>query len=502
VAASFSASLEEARLTSPRATTVYAVVVAALFSASSSAPTPVYQLYQHSFAFSPFILTLIFATYAFCLLGALLTVGGLSDYVGRRPVIFAALVLNAAAMAMFIVAASTPWLFAARAMQGLATGAATATLGAAIQDSDRVRGPLLNSITIFIGLTVGVLASGALVAYAPAPTQMIFIVLLSVSVLLVLPLWQMRETATLKSGAISSLRPHVAVPPQAMRAFLRVTPANIATWALGGFYFSLMPSLVAVATDQTSHFVGGLVVASLTLTASLSVVVLRHTRAERALAIGTISLASGVAITLVGAALGLAPLLLLGTVVSGIGFGASFLVTLQTILPLAASGERAGLLSAYYVESYLAFSVPVILGGLFVPIIGLVSTTFTYGTLVILLALMSAVLTRASAKAADRRDDSQPQLVQAANTSSAAAALEEILHLILRRAMEIAALPADRREPHFESIHRSCRSAAKQIGQGSQKSVDTADKMVAFTVAIVGIIDEGLRTGPDPDGRS
>jgi hypothetical protein len=479
------------------------VVVAALFSASSTAPTPVYQLYQHSFGFSPFILTLIFATYAFCLLGALLTVGGLSDYVGRRPVIFAALVLNAAAMAMFIAAGSTPLLFAARAMQGLATGAATATLGAAIQDSDRVRGPLLNSVTIFIGLTAGVLASGALVAYAPAPTQMIFMVLLGASALLALPLWQMRETAILKSGAISSLRPHVVVPPQALRAFIRVTPANIATWALGGFYFSLMPSLVAVATGQT-HFVGGLVVASLTLTASLTVVVLRHTRAERALAIGTISLASGIAITLVGAALGLASLLLLGTVVSGVGFGSSFLVTLRTILPLAASGERAGLLSAYYVESYLAFSVPVILGGLFVPILGLVSTTLIYGTLVILLALMSAVITGTSAETGERRDDSQPEFAQPrssqANTSSAEAALEEILNMILRRAMEIAALPADRRGPHYESIHGSCRGAAEHIGQSPEKSADTADKMVAFTVAIVGIVEEGLRADPDRRG--
>jgi hypothetical protein len=194
-------------------------------------------------------------------------------------------------------------------------------------------------------------------------------------------------------------------------------------------------------------------------------------------------------------------LLLLGTVVSGIGFGASFLATLQTILPLAASGERASLLSAYYVESYLAFSVPVVLGGLFVPILGLVSTTLTYGTLVILLTLMSAAITRTSAVAGGgRRADSQAQLAQPRssqmNTSSAEAALEEILHMILRRAMEIAALPADQRELHYESIHRSCRGR-RRTNRSPEKSVDTADKMVAFTVAIVGIVEEGIRAGPD-----
>ena len=32
---------------------------------------------------------------------------------------------------------------------------------------------------------------------------------------------------------------------------LRVTPVTIASWALGGFYFSLMPALVRVATGVT-----------------------------------------------------------------------------------------------------------------------------------------------------------------------------------------------------------------------------------------------------------
>jgi MFS family permease len=58
--------------------------------------------------------TTIFAVYAFSLLAALLTVGSLSDYVGRRPVILAALVLNAAAMMLFIRADSAAALIEAR----------------------------------------------------------------------------------------------------------------------------------------------------------------------------------------------------------------------------------------------------------------------------------------------------------------------------------------------------------------------------------------------------
>ncbi len=50
---------------------------------------------------TPFWVTIVFASYVASLLAALLTVGGLSDYVGRRPVILAALLLNAVAMLLF-----------------------------------------------------------------------------------------------------------------------------------------------------------------------------------------------------------------------------------------------------------------------------------------------------------------------------------------------------------------------------------------------------------------
>lgn len=68
------------------------------FMAASSAPTPLYRLYQQLWQFSPVTLTLIFATYAFTLLGSLLIIGSLSDYIGRRPVIIAAITLQIISM--------------------------------------------------------------------------------------------------------------------------------------------------------------------------------------------------------------------------------------------------------------------------------------------------------------------------------------------------------------------------------------------------------------------
>src|ERR1700691_853638 len=162
-------------------TTVMRAIAAMPFSACGAAPTPLYQQYQESFGLTPLMLTIIFAAYVLSLLLALLTVGSLSDYIGRRPAILAALALNIAAMLMFMTAQSAMTLVIARAVQGFATGLATATLGAAILDTDRRRGPVLNSITACSGLTAGTLGAAILVSYAPDPGQFLYLILLIMS---------------------------------------------------------------------------------------------------------------------------------------------------------------------------------------------------------------------------------------------------------------------------------------------------------------------------------
>lgn len=384
------------RVLSPRAVTVYGAVAAATFLASASSPTPLYRIYQEIFGLTPFVVTVIFAVYALSLLAALLVVGALSDHIGRRPVILAALILNAAAMLLFIEADSAATLAAARLIQGLATGIATTSLGATILDADRRRGPMLNSLMPFAGLTAGSLVSGTLVAFGPAPTQLIYLVLLGLTGGLALLLWFLPETAEGKPGALASLRPRLRVPPAARRTLLEITPVCIAAWSLGGFYFSLMPSLVRAATGQASPFVGGLVVAALTLTATLAVFLTRNRPAPAVLVLGSAALALGVGLILAAIQAGLVPLILAGTVVLGVGFGAGFSGSMRRLLPLAGPQERAGLLSAYYIQSYTAFSVPAVLAGLAAPRLGLIETATVFGLIVLVLALLSLVATLAA----------------------------------------------------------------------------------------------------------
>jgi Na+/melibiose symporter-like transporter len=373
------------------AMTISSFAGAILIAASSSAVTPLYRLYQASMHLTPLLITVVFAVYAVSLLGALLTIGGLSDYVGRRPVILAALLLNGAAMLLFARAGDVGQLILARAVQGFCVGAGATTFGAAILDTNRTRGPLLNSVTGFLGLTVGALGAAAMVTFAPDPLHMVYEVLLGITILMIVLLWAMPESALGKAGALASLRPHVSVPSQSRSILVRLTPANVATWSLGGFYLSLMPTVVATTMGGTSPSIGGIVVATLMLTAAIAVAAFRDWPARRLVLLGPSALSIGVAVSLFGIAQQQVVLLLAGTVIAGFGFGSIFSGAMRSLLPTAHPDQRAGLLSAFYVQSYLAFSLPAVAAGVAVPLIGLSTTAYIYGAAVIGLAAISMI---------------------------------------------------------------------------------------------------------------
>jgi MFS family permease len=371
------------------AMTAFSFTGALLIAASSSAVTPLYRLYQQSMHLTPLLITIVFAVYAFSLLVALLTVGGLSDYVGRRPVILGALVLNAAAMLLFARAGDVGQLILARAVQGFCVGTGTTALGAAILDTNRARGPLLNSVTAFLGLTAGALGAAALVTFAPDPLHMVYDVLLGLTIVMIALLWAMPESAAGKSGALSSLRPHVSVPHQSRSILIRLTPANVACWSLGGFYLSLMPTVVATTMGVVSPWVGGIVVGTLMLTAAIAVAAFKETPARRLVLLGPGALSIGVAVSLFGIQQQQVAALLAGTIIAGCGFGSIFSGTMRSLLPTAKPDQRAGLLSAFYVQSYLSFSLPAVAAGLSVPLLGLSTTAYVYGAVIIVLAVIS-----------------------------------------------------------------------------------------------------------------
>jgi predicted MFS family arabinose efflux permease len=356
------------------------------YLAASTAPSPLYALYREAWGFSALTLTVVFATYAFTLLAALLFFGALSDHRGRREVVVVSLLLEAAAILVFRHADSVGWLVLARAVQGVATGIATSALSAGMQDLHRERGALLNSIAPLLGMGVGALGAGALAQFAPAPTRLVYDVLLVVLAAQTLAAFRLPETVSRRAGALAAMRPQLAVPRRARAMLLQVLPVNTAQWALGGFYASLAPSLARIVTGLHSPLLGGGVVATLVLSGAAAVLALRTRPARAVLASGTAALVLGLGVTLAGVQWHSTAAFFAGSAIAGLGFGAAFNGTLRSLVPLAEAHERAGLMSTFFALSYLAFSVPAIVAGLLAGRIGLQAAAMGYGLLLVALA--------------------------------------------------------------------------------------------------------------------
>jgi MFS family permease len=366
---------------------------------ASSAPSPLYVVYQAQWHFSALTLTSVFAVYVVALLVSLVFAGSLSDRVGRRPVLVLALTVQVAAMVLFGVAHDVGVLFAARIVQGLATGVATGALSAALIDLQPKGRPhlgaLLSAVTPPLGLAAGALGSGLLVQYGPDPLRLVYWLLAGVFALAIVGVLAMPETVAgrRRGGWASVLQPRVGVPHEVRKTFVAIAPVLVATWALGGLYLSLGPSLAIALLHTTSHVTGALVIVALTATGAATSVLARNHHPERVLVFGAGMLALGVGVTILGLNVGTTTLFFAGSVLAGVGFGAGFSGAFKTIVSLAPPTERAGLIAAVYVLAYLGFSLPAIAAGVAVSHAGLLPTTNVYGSVVAALALLALALT-------------------------------------------------------------------------------------------------------------
>jgi MFS family permease len=369
-----------------------------LFLAASSAPSPLYVVYQQQWSFSASTLTTVFAVYVLGMIGALLVLGALSDHLGRRPVLLSAIALEAVAMLLFITAGDVHLLLTARFVQGVATGAAMTTLGASLVDLNPPHAPhragVVSGAAPSFGLALGALGCGFLVQYGPHPTRLVYALLLAGMVAAGLVVALLPETSQRRRGAVRSLQPRLGVAPRLRADLLALVPILVASWALGGLYLSLGPSVAAGLFGLSSHVIGGLVVTLLCLPASVTSFLLRGWPIERTLALGAVLLVAGTGVGLGGVEADSVTAAALGTAVAGVGFGAASLASFGTLARIAEPSERGELFAVAFVISYLAFSIPAVIAGFAATNVGLHRTAVVYSTAVIAFGALALVAQR------------------------------------------------------------------------------------------------------------
>jgi MFS family permease len=370
---------------------VASVVGLALFA--SITPSPLYGTYRELWGFSPLVLTLVYATYAFGVLTTLILAGRLSDEVGRRPVLVVALGALMVTTVVFMAAGSVGWLFVARALQGLATGLALGAASAAMLDLHPRRDPaavgLANGVLSAGGLGLGMLASSALVELLPAPRVLPYVLLLVLFAVAFAGALLMPEPVTARARPrLTPQRP--SIPPPVRRAFLLAALAVISSWSIGGLFFSLGPQLSANLFGSTDHLVAGVGVFLLAGAASIAQLAFGRSVPWAGAAGGSVALALGMLLLVAAVAAGSPALYVAGSLLGGAGFGVAFLGALRALSAVIPPAHRAAVMSAFYVVAYGALSLPAILAGLLVTPLGLETTFELFGGVVAALALVVA----------------------------------------------------------------------------------------------------------------
>jgi predicted MFS family arabinose efflux permease len=407
---------------SRRSIAAFWIVVAMMLVtvASSAVPSPIYPVYAAEWHLSPLMLTAVFAIYVAGLLASLLTAGSLSDHIGRRPVLVAGIGGIVVAMVLFSLADGVGALIVARIVQGLAVGVLLGTLGATLLDHSLESRPalagVLNGVVPPIALAVGAITSGAFVEWGPMPEQLVYLVyggvlLLAIAAIAVIP----RRTG--RPGALRSLVPTIGLAPASRPVFRSVAGGLIGSWALGGLYLSLVPSVLGKVFGITDHFAAGTLIAVFTGAGALTGLAIQRLDARIGLIVGLVALVLGPIVTVSFVVAGSLGGTVAGTVVAGIGFGAGFQAALRMLLTTATADNRAGLLATIYVVSYLAFGVPSVVAGIFEPALGLVPVIVGYGAFVVLAAAVALVMQLVSTRAASI-EESAAEVLECTATGS------------------------------------------------------------------------------------
>ncbi|HEY2575620.1 MAG TPA: MFS transporter [Streptosporangiaceae bacterium] len=371
----------------------HAAAVIGLCLFASVVPSPLYHLYAAAWHFSPLTLTLIYATYAFGVLAALLLAGRVSDQVGRRPVLLVALPVLMVSWVVFIAASSTPWLFVARGLQGLATGIALSAASAALLDlhprQDPVGAGLANGVASAGGLGLGALASAALVQAGAAPRVLPYVMLLVLFAAALAGAYWMPEPVSDRSRfRLSPQRP--SVPAGIRHPFLIAALAVLGSWSIAGLFFSIGAQLSSQLFGSANVIVAGLGGITLTLSAALAQLLFRRTAPWIGASLGSTGLAVGMAAIVVAAATGSSALFMIGAFVAGAGFGVAFLGGLRQLTTVIPAEHRAAVMSAFYVVAYASLSVPAVIAGVVVTHLGLDVTFETFGSVTAGIALIMA----------------------------------------------------------------------------------------------------------------
>lgn len=330
----------------------------------TNVPTPLLLVYREALDLSASTLAAIFGVYALGLAPSLLLGGPASDRYGRVRVLLPAAVVVTAASLLFLPGAQSLFLlFAARFLQGLASGAVFSVGSAWLQElytgspGGASRAARAASVAQTAGFCLGPLVSGLLATYGPLPLTLPYLVhvaIMIVAVATTLAIVGVGSRPSVPAG--TSLLPRPGLDRPSGSVFGRiVVPTAVCVYAFPSVSVTVLPLLLPGRSGLVA-FTG--LLAALTLGTGTLVQPFAHRLGRY---VGPVGAALGAAGYGVGVAAGLTEsVVLVGVagVLLGAGGGLCLNAGLTLVGRLAAPERRGAVNGLFYTAAYVGFAAP------------------------------------------------------------------------------------------------------------------------------------------------
>ena len=396
--------------TQPSRTLAMAAALMAIFTTifASNLPTPLYSVWQARWGFSSAALTGVFSIYVLGVVSTLLTLGSLSDKLGRRQMLVPGMVFILAGGLTFLFADGIVGLGVARVLTGIGTGIVTGAASAAVVELEPngnwTRAATVSALFFTMGAFAGPTVSSLALRFGTGADFWPFLVIAALSigsiVLLLVAPWPDGIGQRQLGFRLRGWRPtRVRVPKELLGAFVFCAAAICLAWSTGSLYASLGPSLARYLVGIDDRAIAGLFAAAWQLMAGVSQFACQRQPLNRLLIAGPSMLIVGLLMMAAAVLTSSTWLFSLATVATATGAGATGVVAVASISNVAPPAERGGIISAFYLMAYLTMATVVLSVGFFSDRIGFGSTVLGFTGLISLAALSLMVVAIRSKRA-------------------------------------------------------------------------------------------------------
>ncbi|MGY8809983.1 MAG: MFS transporter [Pseudomonadales bacterium] len=363
---------------------------------ASNLPTPLYSVWQAKWGFSSTALTAVFSIYVLGVVSTLLTLGALSDRLGRRQMMVPGLLFIMAGAITFLLATDIYSLGAARVLTGIGTGIVTGAASAALielePNENWTRAATLSALFFTLGAFAGPTVSSLALKWGPGALSWPFMVtigltLATIALLCTAP-WPSHIGQRHPEFRWRSWRPTpVKVPRELLGAFAFSAAAICLAWSTGSLYASLGPSLATKLIGISDRANAGLFAAAWQLMAGFSQFACQRQPVDRMLIVGPTTLILGLGVMAAAVMTSSPWMFTLATLATAGGAGATGVVAIASISSVAPPHLRGGIISAFYLLAYLTMATVVLGVGFVSDWIGFAPTVIGFTTIISAAAL-------------------------------------------------------------------------------------------------------------------